>query len=86
MEAHKSSSEILIMTTTEQIFNHLSETNPESLMQNKDGSTSIFGRGVKGTKFSNGKIQFWDTQRYENYKELTWMEVINLAEKINLKK
>jgi len=51
-------------------------------MQNKDGSQSIFGKGVKGTKFKNNSIKFWDTQRYENYKELTWMEVADLAEKL----
>jgi hypothetical protein len=69
-------------TLYEKLFAYLSETNPESLMQNKDGSQSIFGTGVKGTKYNNGKIRFWDIVRYENYKELTWMEVADLAEKL----
>lgn len=70
----------------ETLFAHFEET--ERPMIDRDTTISYFKKGIKAQKKPDGQIVFFfiSGHQNENYKELTWMQVADLAKKLVDKK
>ena len=67
----------------ENLFNHLSELEPEWIMLDvKTGTKTVFGIGYKGVKYKDGSIKFFNTKGHEHYPQMGLSELSKIWDDI----